>query len=83
MTLDLGNDGRRERALTEALPVEAVEPLVLLDVPDAALLVAEPLGGAVPAELLDELPRPARDVARKVDGVDALRCQTKLKYRKI
>ena len=56
---------------------------MLLDVPDAALLVAEPLGGAVPAELLDELPRPARDVARKVDGVDALRCQTKLKHRKI
>ena len=46
--------------------------LVLLDVPDAALLVAEPLGGAVPAELLDELPRPARDVSRKVDGIDAL-----------
>ena len=45
---------------------------MLLDVPDAALLVAEPLCGAVPAELLDQLPRPAGDVARKVDGVDAL-----------
>ena len=49
------------------------DSLVLLDVPDAALLVAEPLGGAVPAELLDELPRPAGDVSREVDGVDALR----------
>ena len=49
------------------------DSLVLLDVPDAALLVAEPLGGAVPAELLDELPRPASDVPRKVNGVDALR----------
>ena len=50
-----------------------IDSLVLLDVPDAALLVAEPLGGAVPAELLDELPRPAGDVSREVDGVDALR----------
>ena len=49
-----------------------IDSLVLLDVPDAALLVAEPLGGAVPAELLDELPRPAGDVSREVDGVDAL-----------
>ena len=50
-----------------------IDSLVLLDVPDAALLVAEPLGGAVPAELLDELARPASDVSREVDGVDALR----------
>ena len=52
-----------------------IDSLVLLDVPDAALLVAEPLGGAVPAELLDELPRPAGDVSREVDGVDALRVE--------
>ena len=49
-----------------------IDSLVLLDVPDAALLVAEPLGWAVPAELLDELARPASDVSREVDGVDAL-----------
>ena len=29
-------------------PVESIEPLVLLDVPDAALLVAQPLRAVVP-----------------------------------
>ena len=46
--------------------------LVLLDVTDAALLVAEPLGGVVPAELLDQLPGAAGDVPGEVDGIDTL-----------
>ena len=45
---------------------------MLLYVPDAALLVAEPLGGVVPAQLLDELAGAPGDVAGEVDGVDAL-----------
>ncbi len=45
---------------------------MLLDVPDASLLVSQPLGGIVSAQLLDELPRPSGDVPGEVDGVDAL-----------
>ena len=45
---------------------------MLLDVPDSSLLVAQPLRGVVPAELLDELLGAAGDVAGEVDGVDAL-----------
>ena len=46
--------------------------LVLLDIPDTALLVSKSLGRVVPAQLLDQLPGSARDVSREVDGVDAL-----------
>lgn len=45
---------------------------MLLDVPDAALLISEPLGRIVPTELLDELSRAARDVSREIDRVDSL-----------
>ncbi len=47
--------------------------LVLLDVTDAALLVSQPFGGVVPAQLLDQLPGSAGDVSREVDGIDALK----------
>ena len=60
-----------------------IDSLVLLDVPDAALLVAKPLGGAVPAELLDELARPAGDVSREVDGVDALRGVEQFEFNEV
>ena len=45
---------------------------MLLNVPNSTLLVAQPLCGVVPAELLDELPCAAGDVPREVDGVDSL-----------
>jgi len=45
---------------------------MLLNVPDSALLVSQPLGGVVPAQLLDELSGSTGDVAGEVDGVDAL-----------
>jgi hypothetical protein len=40
------NEVVRLTALT--FPVESVEPLVLLNVPDAALLVTQPLGTVIP-----------------------------------
>ena len=46
--------------------------LVLLDIPDTALLVSESLGRVVSAQLLDELSCAAGDVAREIDRVDAL-----------
>ena len=45
---------------------------MLLNVPDASLLVAQPLGRVVPTQFLDEFFGATRDVPRKVDGVDTL-----------
>lgn len=39
---------------------------------DATALVAQPLGGIVAAQLLDQSAGVARNVARKFDGIDAL-----------
>ena len=45
---------------------------MLLNVPDASLLVAQPFGRVVPTQFLDEFFGATRDVTRKVDGVDTL-----------
>ena len=45
---------------------------MLLNVPDASLLVAQPLGRVVPTQFLDEFFGATGDVPRKVDGVDTL-----------
>ena len=45
---------------------------MLLYVPDPSFLVAKPLGGIVPAQLLDEFPGATGYVPGEVDGVDAL-----------
>ena len=53
-TQDWGQQGRGQAAVKEPVPVEALEPLVLLDVHDAILLVAESLRRAVAAEPLHD-----------------------------
>ena len=45
---------------------------MLLNVPDASLLVAQPFGRVVPTQFLDEFFGATGDVPRKVDGVDTL-----------
>ncbi len=46
--------------------------LVFFDVLDAVSAVAEPLCGAVAAQLFDEVVRSARDFLRELDHVDPL-----------
>ena len=57
---------------SETLPAEALEPLVLGDVLDAAALIAEPIDGVLATQPLDEHGRDFGNLAREVDGLDAL-----------
>ncbi len=66
------NIGRLERARSQALPAETLEPLVLVHVLEAAALVADAIDGVLLAQLLDQRGGYLADAARKVDGLDAL-----------
>ena len=72
VVLELGHVGRLERAVAQLLPAEALEPLVLLYVLDAAALVADAVDRVLLAEALDERRGCLGYAARKVDGLDAL-----------
>mmetsp|Transcript_5636 Transcript_5636/g.19155 ORF Transcript_5636/g.19155 Transcript_5636/m.19155 type:complete len:272 (-) Transcript_5636:356-1171(-) len=67
LALHLRDDGRGHLARKELVPVEAGEPLVLLDVRRAVLEVADALGQVRGEELLDEVLGVAVEVPRELD----------------
>ena len=64
--LDVRDDGCRERAVTHAVPVEALEPGVLHHV-----FKRQPLGRLLATQLLDETRRVLGDFPRELDRLDA------------
>lgn len=71
VVFDGGHVGRVERVVAQTLPAEALEPLVFLNVFDAAALIAQTVDGVLATQPFDESGRYFGNFAWKVDRVYA------------